>query len=145
MPSAAPRGAGLGASLLQGRPAAPAAPAAPSIWTVDLDAGARAVPGGAAAPNEARGGGATRARACATGALPRAPGSSWADYRRLATDRRLLPVYTLCLLYQMVSALDDNFSLLLSQAVCLEQGVAPARARRVGPVKGLFDPLDGLV
>ena len=52
----------------------------------------------------------------------RAP-PTWSDYRRLLTSRELLPVFFIGIFVPTIAALDDNLSLLISQAACHEEGV----------------------
>ena len=49
------------------------------------------------------------------------PPPTWADYRRIATNPQLLPVYAASFIFRTITYVDDNLSLLLSQAVCVEE------------------------
>ena len=53
------------------------------------------------------------------------PPPTWADYRRIATNPQLLPVYAASFIFRTITYVDDNLSLLLSQAVCVEEERVP--------------------
>ena len=53
------------------------------------------------------------------------PPPTWADYRRIATNPQLLPVYAASFIFRTITYVDDNLSLLLSQVATVAQPFGP--------------------